>query len=57
MSNAVKNLDILSINLNVLHNYFASLTKLFSIVNRAKFLDTLTKLSSPRMSWNQNLKN
>jgi len=30
MSNAAKNLDILAINLSVLHNYFDELTKLFS---------------------------
>jgi len=29
MSNAAKNVDILAINLNVLHNYFDSATKLF----------------------------
>jgi len=29
MSNAAKNFDILATNLSVLHNYFASSTKLF----------------------------
>jgi len=30
MSNSVKNFDILAISLNILHNYFDSLTKLLS---------------------------
>ena len=30
MSNAIKNFNILATNLNTLHNYFNSLTKLFS---------------------------
>jgi len=30
VSNAAKNFDILAINLNILHNYFDSSTKLFS---------------------------
>jgi len=45
MSNA-KNFNILlAANLNVLHNYFDSLTKLFSELYLAKFLDTSAKRS------------
>jgi len=36
--------DILVINLCILHNYFNSLTKLFSDLYLVKFLDTLAKL-------------
>jgi len=43
MSNAAKNLDILATSLSVLHNYFG-LTKIFSDLYLAKFLNTLTKV-------------
>jgi len=43
MSNAAKNVDILASILNVLHNYFDSLIKLFSDLYLAKFLDTSAK--------------
>jgi len=43
LSNAVKIYNILAISLSVLHNYFNSLTKLFSDLYLAKFLDTLVK--------------
>jgi len=39
MSNVAKRYDILIINLSVLHNYFKNLTKLFSDLHLAKFLD------------------
>jgi len=42
MSNA-KYLIILATSLNVLHNYFYDLTKLFSDLYPAKFIDTLAK--------------
>jgi len=42
-SNAVKNFDILTIRLSVLHNYFDDLTKLFSDLYLAKFLDSSAK--------------
>jgi len=45
MSNAAKNVDILTISLNVLHNYFDSSLKLFS--NLVKFLDTSAKSFFP----------
>jgi len=44
MSNAAKNFGILAISSSVLHNYFASSTKLFSDLYLAKFLDTSVKL-------------
>jgi len=44
MSNNVKTFDILAISLNILHNYFDSLTKLFSDPYLTKFLDTSAKL-------------
>jgi len=48
MSNTAKSFGTLAINLNVLHNYFEySLTKLFSYLYLAKFLDTLEKLFFP----------
>jgi len=48
MSNVAKSFGILAISLNVLHNYFEySLTKLFSYLYLAKFLDTLEKLFFP----------
>jgi len=37
--NAAKNFDILAISLNILYNYFDGLTKLFSDLYLAKFLD------------------
>lgn len=40
MSNAKKNLDILTISLNVLYNYFC-LTKLLLDLHSAKFFNTL----------------
>ena len=39
MSNAVKKFDILATSLSVLHNYFDGLTKLFSDLYQAKFLE------------------
>jgi len=39
MSDVAKNFDILATNLSVLHNYFDGLTKLFSDLYLAKFLD------------------
>jgi len=44
ISNAAKHFDILTTNLSVLHNYFDSLTKLFSDLYLAKFLNTSAKL-------------
>jgi len=46
MSSAAKSFDILAISLNILHNYFDDLTKLFSdlYLYLAKFLDTLDTL-------------
>jgi len=38
LSNAAIYFDILAINLNVVHNYFDSLIKLFSDLYLAKFL-------------------
>jgi len=50
MNNAAKNFDILAIGLNVLHNYFDGLTKLFSTFQiLTKFLNTLTKSRSLRV--------
>jgi len=43
MSNAVKSFDVLATSLHVLHNYFDGLTKLFSDLYLAKFLDISTK--------------
>ena len=43
MSNAAKIFDILAISLRVQHDYFNGLTKLFSDLYPAKFLDTLAK--------------
>jgi len=37
MINAAKNVDILTINLSVLHNYFDSSTKTFLICIQLKF--------------------
>jgi len=37
MRDAAKNVDILAINLRVLHNYFDSLIKLFSDLYLAKY--------------------
>jgi len=42
MSNAAKNFDIQA-SLNVLHNYFGSVLKLFSNLYLAKFLDISAK--------------
>ena len=39
--NAVKSFDILGTSLNILHNYFDGLTKLFSDLYPIKFLDIL----------------
>jgi len=44
-----KCLNILATNLNVLHNYFDSPTKLFSDLYLAKFLDISAKLFFPCM--------
>lgn len=44
-NNAPKSFDILATSLNVLHNYFNSLTKLFLNLYLAKFLNTLTSHS------------
>jgi len=44
ISNAAKNFDILATNLSVLHNYFDSLIKLFS-VSIVKFFNTSAKPS------------
>jgi len=43
MSNVAKNFDILTINLNVLHNYFDSSKNYFFDLHPAKILDLLTK--------------
>jgi len=43
MSDVAKNFDILATKLRVLHNYFDDLTKLFSDLYLAKFLDILAK--------------
>jgi len=43
MNNAAKNFDTLAISLGILYNYFNNLTKLFSDLYLAKFLDILTK--------------
>jgi len=42
---AAKNIDILAINLNVLHNYFDNLLKLFSDLCLIKFFNTSIVLS------------
>jgi len=42
-SNAAKSFDILAISLSVLHNYFNTLTKLFSDLYLAKVSDTSVK--------------
>jgi len=47
MSDAAKNFDILATYLNVLHNYFDSLLKLFSDLYLTKFLNTSAKLFLP----------
>jgi len=44
MSNAAKSFDILTISLNVLHNYFNGLTKLLSGLYLTKFLDRFSKI-------------
>jgi len=44
MSNTAKSFDILAISLSVLHYYFNGLTKLFSDLYLAIFLDTSAKL-------------
>jgi len=46
-SNVAKSFDNLAISLSVLHNYFDRLTKLFSDLYLAKFLDTSSKPSFP----------
>jgi len=46
MNNAVENFDILAISLNVLHNYFYSLLKLFSDLYLVTFLDISTNCSA-----------
>jgi len=46
MNSAAKSFDILAIllaSLSILHNYFDDLTKLFSDLYLAKFLDTSSK--------------
>jgi len=45
MNNTAKKIDILAINLNVLHNYFDSSIKLFSNLYLAQFLNTSAKFS------------
>jgi len=45
INNAAK--DFLAISLDVLHNYFNSLLKLFSDLYQAKFLDISVKLFFP----------
>jgi len=54
MSNATESFEILAISLSIiiyynyiLHNYFDSLTKLFSDLYPDKFLETLAKLFFP----------
>jgi len=49
MSNATKSFDILATSLGVLYNYFDDLTKLFSTLYLAKFLNALAKLFFPRI--------
>jgi len=46
-SNAAKNFDTLATSLSVLQNYFDGLTKLFSNLYPAKFLDILSKSFFP----------
>jgi len=43
MNNVAKKFDILAISLNVLHSYFDSLTKLFSVLYLIKFLNISEK--------------
>jgi len=47
MNNAAKNFAALSSSLGALYNYFNNLTKLFSNLYLAKFLDILTKSFLP----------
>jgi len=47
MSNDTKNFDILATSLNVLHNYFDSLIKLFSDPYVTKFSHTSAKQFFP----------
>jgi len=57
MSNTAQSLDILVVNLNVLHEYFDSI-KLFSDLYLIKFLDTAAKLFFPcNVNFEANLKN
>jgi len=43
MSHVAKNFDILATSLDILHNYFDGLTKLFLDPYLLKFLNTLAK--------------
>jgi len=48
MNNVVKNFEqFLTISLSVLYNYFNSITKLFSNLYLAKFLNILAKIFFP----------
>jgi len=47
VSSTVKNVYILAISLCILHNYFNSLTTLFSDMYLVKFLDVSAKLFFP----------
>jgi len=47
MNNIVKSFNILATSLSDLHNYFNSLTKLFSNLYPAKLLDTSAKSLFP----------
>jgi len=51
MSNAARNFDILAISLDVLHNYFDSLLKLFLGLYLPKFLDTSLQIFHANTEW------